>query len=248
MTPAFTSHNVVFPDGSMTAPARPIVAESGVCKAALRYLENQFGLHHASVSVGDLGCLEGGYAVEFARAGYEVTGIEARLENYSRAGVLPTLLDLPNLRFLCADVRDLPPEPTFDAVFCSGLLYHLDKPVEFLYLLGKITKKLLILNTHFSAGPVGHSEHLHQPGERCEYDGSENEGMAGHWFYETENRWASYGNPRSFWLTKPGLTGTLREAGFGRVEEMTDWHNGNAMAFGSGGETGDRGMFVAVKP
>ena len=37
-------------------------------------------------------------------------------------------------------------------VFCCGLLYHLDKPKEFLDTLSAVTTKLLILQTHFSNG------------------------------------------------------------------------------------------------
>ncbi len=32
-----------------------------------------------------MGCLEGGYTAEFARAGYDATGFEARKQNYDNA-------------------------------------------------------------------------------------------------------------------------------------------------------------------
>lgn len=240
----FTSHNTLLPDGTYTAPSQPVVAASGACHAALTYLGEQFTTP-AGVTVADLGCLEGGYAAEFARAGYDVTGIEVREENYARAQWLKDQLGLPNLRFLCNDVRTALPGMEFDAIFCCGLLYHLDKPVEFINMLGQATRRLLILNTHYSMGG-GHPEHIHQPGESCDHSLSVNEGKNGHWFFETENRWASYGNKASFWLTREDLIKSLADAGFSDITETYDWRR-DGLPWGSGGAFADRGMFVAVK-
>src|SRR5260370_33262590 len=59
-------------------------------------------------------------------------------------------VNLPNLEFVRDDVWNIAAHGTFDAVFCCGLFYHLDKPREFLDLLSRVTKRLLILQTHFS--------------------------------------------------------------------------------------------------
>jgi 2-polyprenyl-3-methyl-5-hydroxy-6-metoxy-1,4-benzoquinol methylase len=79
---AFTAHNTELPDGSQTLRGRELTAGSVVCQAALRELALAFPEGPANVRVADLGCLEGGYAAAFARAGYDVTGFEARLENF----------------------------------------------------------------------------------------------------------------------------------------------------------------------
>jgi SAM-dependent methyltransferase len=244
----FTSHNIRLPGGEQTAPGHVMVADSGVCREALRYLDTGFDRPRRDVTVADLGCLEGGYAAEFARAGYDVTGFEAREENYDRACLLPAALELPDLRFILGDVRDVLPGRRFDAVFCCGLLYHLDQPAAFLRLLGQVTGRLLILNTHFSQ-PGGHGEDLHGPGEACDPFLSVNEGRTGHWFREGDNRWASLGEKTSFWLAKPDLIAALGDAGFSEVTEHDDWRYPEhlAMPWGSGGATADRGMFTAVR-
>lgn len=248
MIPPFTSHNVVLPDGTHTAPDKPVVAESGCCRVAVAALAAAFP-DPVGVTVADLGCLEGGYAAEFARHGYQVTGFEVRDENYACALAVAAALDLPNLRFVQADVRELGIADQFDAVFCCGLLYHLDRPVAFLNMLGEITGRLLILNTHISlALHAGHPEGVHQPGESCGKH-EHNEGRAGHWFEEVDGRWSSWGNPRSFWLAKDELTASLHAAGFDQVTEHPDWRGPDvALPFGSGGAFDDRVMFTAGKP
>ena len=174
-----------------------------------------------------------------------MTGIEARPENYGNAVWLQDALGLPNLRFTCGDVRDVLPGTRFDAVFCAGLLYHLDQPVAFLSLLGEVTERMLILNTNFSLEHGGHPEDAHHPGESCEYGDSRHEGRAGHWHREIATRWSSYGNTSSFWLRKDDLILSIRDAGFTDVSERDGW--GTGLPQGSGGAYPDRGMFVALK-
>ena len=81
-------------------------------------------------TVADLGCLYGAYTLAFARAGYAATGIDARPGNIERcwergAGV-------PGVTYHCDDVRNIERYGPFDAVWCSGLLYHMEKPLEIL--------------------------------------------------------------------------------------------------------------------
>lgn len=240
-----TQHNIVLPGGHQTAPGLPRVDQSGVFITALHELGEIFPAHDATVA--DLGCLEGGYAAEFARAGYDVTGIEVRQENYEGAVAIQAALGLPNLRFICGDAREVLPGMSFDAVFCSGLLYHLDAPVAFLNLLGRVTRRLLILNTHFSLAG-GHPEEVHQANEHCRPGGDSHEGRTGHWFEETATRWSSYGNQESFWLCKEDLIASLHAAGFADVSERPGWTTAaTPLPPGGGGAFADRGMFIALK-
>lgn len=160
-------------------------------------------------SVADLGCLHGAYAVEFARAGYQVTGIEARPDHIAVCASRAAEAGLGSLRFVQDDVRNIGRLGTFDAVFCCGLLYHLDEPVIFLSLLSQVTRRLLIIQTHFAL--AGNTD-------------SVNEGRPGTWYEEggPENPWASWGNPRSFWLTRDALLAAVQDAGFDLVAELHD--------------------------
>ena len=128
----FTAHNIVFADGTCTRPGHPPLESGGIFQAALRTLKL---FTNPGATVADLGCLEGGYTAGFARAGDHTTGIEARTPNMAKCEHVADRLNLPNLRFTRADVRDLN-EP-YDAVFACGILYHLDEPVIFLHRLGE---------------------------------------------------------------------------------------------------------------
>lgn len=153
----FTAHNILFPDGSETLRRQPLLEESPRCQAALRILREHVPAERAKAArVADLGCLEGGYAVAFARAGYDTLGIEARADNFARCQYVAARAGLAQLSFEKADVRSWASHQGDDhwhAVYCGGLLYHLEYPVVFLRDLGRLTRRLLIVDTHFTANP-----------------------------------------------------------------------------------------------
>lgn len=154
MEKPFTAHNIQLSDGSTTIPGQQLLCDSNLCMAFLRTIRTFFpGRSPETIRIVDLGCLEGGYSVEFARHGYDVLGIEVRDINIERCNAVAADLNLPNLRFVQDDVRNVAAYGEFDVAFCCGLLYHLDAPVSFLMELGRITRKVLILNTHFA--PLG---------------------------------------------------------------------------------------------
>ena len=199
----FTAHNIVLDNGVQTLPGRELSAADEVCRLTLKALQENFTEPPGKIRVADLGALEGGYSVALARAGYQVTAIEARQRNILKCCHVAANTDLPNLTFIQDDVRNLPLYGEFDAVLCSGLLYHLDRPVDFLNMLGSVTKRLLILKTHYSV----HPETL-------------NEGKAGHWYTENpseESVWSSWENNRSFWLAYPHLLDAVSAAGFTQI-------------------------------
>lgn len=241
----FTGHNIVLPGGMETCPGTPLIAENGITQAALRIM--RVALRGGVILAGqpypgrvaDLGCLEGGYAAAFAQAGYDVLGVEARGRNFARCEYVAEQLSLPYLQFACDDVRNLADHGEFEIVFCAGLLYHLDEPDAFLQMLGRVTRRLLIIQTHFSLSPD-----------------TTHEGRRGHWYADHDgdaDPWGSYGNDRSFWLAKADLLAAVRDAGFGLVLSQHDYlddiaagPSGTANPLNPSGGI-DRGMFIGVK-
>ncbi len=147
----FTAHNIRFSDGSQTIKGKPLLADTGLSKAILRTLDLSFGNRDKSqIRIADLGCLEGGYTAELARQGYNSLGIEVRDDNIKKCQYASKKLNLPNLKFVQDDVRNVAKHGKFDAVVCLGLLYHLDNPVAFLKLIGEQTRRTLVLDTHYA--------------------------------------------------------------------------------------------------
>lgn len=165
----------------------------------------------------DIASLEGAYSAEFAQRGAEVLGVEGRRTNIERA---KAHYEMPNLKFVQDDVRNISREKygEFDIVLCLGILYHLDEPDCFKLLesIGEVCTGFAIIDTHLAINPE----------DVAEYNGREYHG----WLFteyehepteeETEaTSWASIGNRKSFWLSKPSLVNAIVDAGFSSVYE-----------------------------
>jgi hypothetical protein len=82
MSVAFTSHNILLDRGVQTWPENGfLLADDPWCVSAKRILEVVFPGDKRHFRIADLGCLEGGYAVEFARMGFQVLDVEVRESN-----------------------------------------------------------------------------------------------------------------------------------------------------------------------
>ncbi|MGH9078011.1 MAG: class I SAM-dependent methyltransferase [Acidimicrobiales bacterium] len=223
----YTAHNLALPDGSCTIPGQPLLEDLPLSRAVMGTLDLLFPHRgEGSCSVVDLGCLEGGYAALFARAGFATLGIEGRLNNFERCQYTASRSGLTNLAFACDDVHNLARYGSFDAVFCSGILYHLADPVAFLRMAARCTRRCLLLRTHFATDSVPATfPHLSEM--------TTHEGVAGRWYPEhgeestddeiMSRRWASIGNRSSFWIDKRHLLQTLRDVGFAPVYEQYDF-------------------------
>ncbi len=223
--PTFTAHNIRLDDGRLTMPGAPVTWESyPIFKSARDILNLVFPADKANLKIVDLGCLEGGYAVEFARMGFDLLGIEVRSSNIECCNFVKKNVDLPNLNFVQDNVMNIARYGDFDAAFCCGLLYHLDKPKAFLEQLASKTKRLIILQTHFSLSH-GSSRFNLSPL-------TVNEGLPGRWFGEFSAnltseqrdlaRWSSFHNNSSFWIQREYLISLIYDLGFNTVFEQFD--------------------------
>jgi hypothetical protein len=250
---SFTAHNIRLDDGTTTKPEIGYTIDQHPhFLSARRLLSVVFPGPRSGIRLADLGCLEGGYSVEFARMGFNVLGIEARESNIAACDFVKQKTNLPNLAFIRDDVWNTAKYGRFDVVFCCGLFYHLDRPAEFLRLLSSVTSKMVILQTHFSTDEPnqkhGLSESLYQ----------DDQGNWGRWQVEFDNdeafqnrdaaRWASWDNRKSFWLMREYLLQAIVDAGFDVCMEQFD-NLGNIPASIESGyyKTESRGTFVGIK-
>lgn len=194
----------------------------------------------------DLGCLDGIFSIEFAQQGAKTIGIEVRDVNINKARFCKEALGLDNLELHQGDARDISEEKfgRFDAIICSGLLYHLTAKdaIDLIAKMHDMCDKCIVLDTHIAL-----------KGEEVYSDGT-NEFYG--WSYHEHNEqdtqevksqrlWASWDNNYSFWFTRPSLINAINQAGFSSVYEcFTPIH----LNFGQPGiEHLDRCTFVAVK-
>lgn len=277
MAVEFTGHNIRLDDGTFTiSESARSMDQHPWFISARGILETVFPGDKSQFRVADIGCLEGGYSVEFARLGFQVLGIEVRESNIASCNYVKSKTDLPNLEFVHDNALNIAKYGEFDAIFCCGLLYHLDRPKEYLDTLSSVTKRLLILQTHFSLiGPRdvkyrlpmqvrsvmvglrwGLAKLLRKP-PPVNYllsSRTENEGVPGRWYPEFENKseaskWSSWENSRSFWIQREHLLQTIRDVGFDLVMEEYDNLEPNIAGSLLGGSynTNLRGTFIGIK-
>jgi SAM-dependent methyltransferase len=157
----------------------------------------------------DLGCLEGGHTFALAaHPGVErVVGVEVRRANLRRAEYVRRVTRSHNVEFVAADLEtfDLSSLGRFDAVFCSGLLYHLPRPWELLAGAAAVADRLFLW-THYTDTPTS---------DLCGYPGA---GYAEHGLADV----LSGVSPVSFWPTRDGLLRMLADVGYTDTSVVLD--------------------------
>jgi 2-polyprenyl-3-methyl-5-hydroxy-6-metoxy-1,4-benzoquinol methylase len=239
----FVAHNIRLDDGTYTIPGHVDSMESnGWLRSTARLIDVVFHGDKSRLRLADLGCLEGGFAVEFARMGIgEVIGLDAREINIAACQYVKSRTKLPNLRFVQDDAWNIAKYGTFDIIFCCGLLYHLDRPKRYLELLSSVTSKLLIVQTHFSTiepwetrMPRVVLRTLRKVRRQNPYwlgIAALNEGLPGRWRTEftdqthqqrEAHRLSSWDNRHSFWIQREYLLQAIQDIGFDMVLEQFD--------------------------
>lgn len=174
---------------------------------------------HVGKRIADLGCLGGGYTLEFAKMGLVSLGVEARKNNFENCIHIKNTFNIPDLNFVQDDVWNIERYGRFDIIFCCGLLYHLQYPKKFINILSKICDKLLILDTHYSSYGTAPASLTSM---------TVNEGIVGRYYKEFDSicnaknessKWSSWGNKESFWPLLSEIIGTL-SCDFREVSEI----------------------------
>ncbi len=216
-------------------------------KRCVQILRNVLGDRFSSASILDLGCLDGIFSIEFALQGAaRVVGVDVRTGHIEKCLLAKAALQLDNFEVRTGDVREVLAEPglSFDAVLCSGLLYHFNAPdvFEVMKKICDVATRLAIFDTHISLKPTSAVEY--EGKTYCGHPFTEHSEKASREEMEAHGH-ASYGNTASFWLTRPSLVNALTSAGFSSVYECFAPAHLN---FGQPGlEHRDRCTFVCLK-
>lgn len=208
----FERHNIRLASGVRSHDSQPMEDRSSV-RAAISLMQSNI---EPGATIFDLGCLEGGFSIELARCGFDVTGVDARASNIECAEFAKGNIGLNNVKFVRGDVVDWEPDDSADGVFCGGLLYHLDDPASFVKKLKRITKSFVVVDTHYS-------KRLPGPMFRLGPLESHN-GYNGRWYTEFPDektfqnrekyRLSSWNNMKSFWPLRHEIVRMMQDAGF----------------------------------
>ena len=155
----------------------------------------------------ELGALEGAHTFILAEhpGVKRVVALEGREANLRKARFVQELLRVENAEFAQINLENGDPTAfgNFDAVFCSGLLYHLPEPWRLIKQLPAIAPKLFIW-THYATEseaqvlPDGRRGKIH-------FEGGPDEPLSGM-------------SPTATWLTLGSLISTLTASGYKSVE------------------------------
>lgn len=215
----WTAHNIHVAGGLYTM-GEFVRGDEWLARRLLQIAADVTARPLSELRVLDLACLEGFYAIEFARQGAESVGVEIREASLEKARFVKEALGLERVSFAQDDVRNLSAERygRFDVTLCIGILYHLDAPdvFDFVHRMAEVTTRCLVVDTHVSTTDE----------VRLEYRGHT---YAGKYFMEhapgatpeekQKMLWASIDNDKSFWLARGSLYNLLADAGFTSVFE-----------------------------
>ena len=184
-----------------------------------------FQLAPAAETILELGSLEGAHTFMLAerRGVRRVLALEGRELNLRKAKFVQTLLHAQNVEFAQANLEesDLSAFGKFDAIFCSGLIYHLPEPWKLIEKLPSIAPKLFIW-THYA------------PDAKAEVISND---LRGKIFVEGGSEEPLSGmSPTSMWLTLGSLITSLTRSGYESVHVIHNdltHANGPAVTLGA---------------
>jgi len=215
----WTAHNIQLGGDIYTIDKR-IVGDEIRLKRVVQMVSDIANKPLKDLRILDLGCLEGLYAIEFARRGAEVVGIEGRKANIEKARFAKQALSLNSLEFFQDDVRNLSKKKygQFDVVLCLNLLSHLNVPDVFSFMerLAEVCRGIAIIITDISITakkPYIYNGKKYWGRTFLEhYSNSTSEERA-------KSLWASLDNLTSFWFTRSSLYNLLSDVGFTSIYE-----------------------------
>ena len=168
----------------------------------------------------ELGPLEGGHSWMLEQAGGIVTAVESNPRAYLRCLVVKEVLRMRQTRFLCGDFVPFLASDCdgvkWDLVVASGVLYHLQHPVELLARIARVTDRIFLWTHYFEPALGG------QGGGQLEE--REEAGFPHRVLrkpYGAALEWKGFcgGTAQdAVWMEREGILNALRHLGFGRLE------------------------------
>jgi hypothetical protein len=174
----------------------------------------------------ELGPLEGGhsYMLERQRAA-SVLAIEANRRAYMKCLIIKELFQLQRVRFMLGDFVEFlrNTDQQFDVCIASGVLYHMQNPVELLSLIADHAEKVMLWTHYYDEELIKSNPNL-QRGHFSETKFATFGGFK-HRLYQLNyleslqsRKFAGAGSTFSYWMTREGILDGLEYFGYGTLE------------------------------
>lgn len=191
-------------------------------------------------SVLELGPLEGGHSYMLQKQGASsVVAIEASPRAFLKCLVVKQTFQLNHVDFLCGDFMEYLrlTNNTFDLCVASGVLYHMQNPVELIALAAKRCSQLFLWTHYYD--PTICSQFLLKPRfqgqSKAEYKGFKH--TLNPYRYGSARSWSTFiGGPASTsnWLSREDILACCKYFGFNEIHinfESSDHAHGPSFAF-----------------
>jgi hypothetical protein len=130
-------------------------------------------------SIIELGPLEGGHSYMLEKLGAgSVLSIEANTRAYLKCLITKEVLDLKRVKFLCGNFIEYLRNTSnqYDLCIASGVLYHMENPVELIELVSKVAPRVMLWTHYYdrqivsqgaTANQFTGSKHMEHKGFSC---------------------------------------------------------------------------------
>ncbi len=188
----------------------------------------------------ELGPLEGGHAYMLQkRNARSVTSVESNTRAFLKCLAIKEVLGLDRVQFKLGDFMAFlrQEQRSFDLVVASGVLYHMQEPVELLKLISKVTRRVFLWTHYYDESIFSQSRIRSRKFgalQSFEYEGVCYE-YAKQTYGKLLDRPGFCGGSRatSRWLSRPSIMRALAHYGFADIEinfDKPDHPNGPAFA------------------
>jgi hypothetical protein len=188
----------------------------------------------------ELGPLEAGHTTMLERGGADsILAVESNMRAYLKCLIVKELLDLHRARFLLGDFVSYLRESSerFDLCVASGILYHMQEPVEVLDLISQKADLLLLSTHYFDEGLIASEPAIAEKfssAEDCVY--GDFHYVRHKYHYGAALQWQGFcggAKPFSYWLSRHDILSTLRLVGYNElIVGMDHPDHQNGPAFG----------------
>jgi len=203
--------------GLTTTPGSAQLFEDG----RIQWAKEVFGGFEGQ-SILELGPLEGGHSYMLQSMGAaKVVAIEANRRAFLKCLCVKEVLGLERVHFKLGDfVAYLknPNNDNYDVVLASGILYHMQQPIEVLDLIASLTNKIFLWTHYYDEEQVRSNKEVQQRfGAKQTRKFDDFQYTSIEYQYGAALGWQGFcGGPKttSQWLTRDTITGFLKKLGY----------------------------------